>query len=432
MNEADLGLLAIETGFCKRSSKLTAAVFFDLLFYASSLSQNSSLEYLVSRLADVHGIEISKQGLDERFTMRAVDFVKAVLSRLIGAQFSDMLISESFFSCFNHVRIKDSTSFKVPDNLAESYSGNGGGIAGISIQYEYDLKTGKFLDLAITEAGRNDRKDAGETSENICEADLVIRDMGYFSTSVLRDFDGNKAFFLSRLPANVSVYDENGQETDLVKLGNKMARYGIEKMEKQVFIGESRFAVRLMIGSVPSDLYQERVRNKERSAKKKGRKMNEKTRSLLRLNLFVTNTDAQQLPIEKIMPLYRFRWQIELQFKIWKSLFSIHAMQKMKEARYITMLYIRLILIVVNMQISNRIQNLLSNRGGGILSYTKTMRTLKDRVSEVLSILRGSLEKAVCLLEKIYRTLSQNHWRDKRKKRENFTENICLFICIPE
>ena len=430
-----LRLLAKETGFSIRESKLSPELFFDLLFFASSVSHNSSLEHLVSHLESSHGIDICKQSLDERFTEKTVDFVKSVLSRLIQAQFSDMLISDNFLTDFNHVRIKDSTTFKAPDNLALHYGGNGGGVSGITIQYEFDLKTGQFFDLTITEASRNDQTDASETVENICENDLVLRDMGYFSTSVLRKFDDKNAFFLSRLPSSVSVYDEDDVVIDFKKIGVLMSGNGIEIMEKQVWIGESRLPVRLMIGLVPPQVYQQRVRRKKNEEKKRGRKTKEKTMQLLHFNLFITNANAEKLPLDKIMPLYRFRWQVELQFKNWKSLFSIHNMQKMKQARYITMLYTRLILIVVNLQIINRVQSLISkqtNYPDAILSYTKTLNTLRTKFSDILTMLRDSLQKAVKILWKLYHTLRKNHWREKRNKRENFMENIYLFICTSE
>jgi hypothetical protein len=427
-----LWLLAIESGFCIRKSKLTPEVFFDLLFYASSLSQNSSLEHLVSRLEKNHGIDIKKQSLDERFSEKTVNFVKSVLKRLIYAQFSDKLIAEGFLPGFNHLRIKDSTSFKVPDNLAANYSGNGGGIAGISIQYEFCLKTGKFLDLTITEASRNDQRDASETVENISENDLVLRDMGYFSQCVFWQIDEANAFFLSRLPSNVTVYDENWEEIDFGKLKDFMTKNKIDRMEKEVFIGETGLPVRLMIGLVPPEVYAERIRRKAKEEKKKGRKTQEKTKLMQNFNLYITNTDDQQLPVEKIMPLYRFRWQVELQFKNWKSLFSIHTLQKMKEDRYITMLYTRLILIVVCLQITNRVQSLITKQGGGNLSYKKALQTLKNNYTDILKVFRVDLKKAAHLLANIYRTLSKNHWRERRNKRENFIENICLFICISE
>jgi hypothetical protein len=418
---------------------LTPEVFFDLLFYAVSLSQNSSLEYLVSYLSSQYGIELCKQSLDERFSEKAVTFVKSVLSQLIIEQFSPILYCEAFLSDFIHVRIKDSTKFKVPSNLATHYKGSGGSgsTAGISIQYEFDLKTGKFLDLTLTEAIRNDQQDAKETAENVCKGDLVIRDLGYFSIPVLQQIIKQDAFFLSKLLTGVSVYDENDVEIDFQKLHVSMTKNGIEKSENHVLIGsKDKMPVRLVIELVPPHVYEQRVRRKQKEDAQKGRKMTDKTKFLLHFNLFVTNVEASVLPLEKIMPLYRFRWQIELMFKNWKSVFSIHALQKMKEERYITMLYIRLILIIVNLQIINQVQSTLSKQAVKptevILSYKKTLQTLRNSFSEILNILRCEQEKAIRFLEDIYLTLSKNHWREKRKKRENYIENIELFICIPQ
>jgi len=252
---------------------------------------------LVSYLDDQYGIEIRKQSLDERFNERTVHFVKCVLSRLIREQFSSVLYCEEFLSSFNHVRIKDSTKFNVPSNLKAHYQGSGGSgstsEAGICIQYEFDLKTGQFLELTLTEAIRNDQQDAKETAEEVFKDDLVIRDLGYFSIPVLENIHKKEAFFLSRLPSHVLVYDEKGVEIDF------------------------------------QDLY-----------------------------VFMTKDS--------------------------------------------------------------------------ILSYQKTLKTLKYRFSEILSILRCEQEKAMEILKNIYLILSKNHWREKRKKRENYVENIDLFICISQ
>lgn len=372
---------------------------------------------------------MTKQSLNERFNNNCLKFVKSVLCKIIENQFSEILISQNFLSDYNHVRIKDSTTFKVPDNLSANFGGNGCGLAGITIQYEYDLKTGKVLDLNITAASRNDQRDAGETSESICENDLILRDMGYFTTSVLSKIKEKKAFFLFRLPATVNVYDEKGVEIDFKKLHAYMLKNRIDKIDKHVFIGQDRLPVRLAIGLVPPSVYQERMRRKEKEEKKKGRKSKERTLVMLNFNLFVTNADSEKLPSEKIMPLYRFRWQVELMFKNWKSVFSIHTLQKMKEERYLTMLYFRLIVIIINMQIINRAQSIISKREERILSYQKAFVTMKNKCTEILEVLRSGFKKAMKIMESIYIILSKNHWREKRKKRENFIENINLFIC---
>jgi hypothetical protein len=435
LDNESLQRLAIETGFMERRSKLSPEVFFDLLFYASSLSQNSSLESLVTYLESKYGIVISKQSLDERFSEKAVSFVKRVLSMLIEEQVGERLYCDGFLSSFNQVRIKDSTKFNLPNNLAEHYRGSGGNattsLAGISIQYEFDLKTGKILDLFIGEGIRNDQRDAGETSGNVCKNDLVIRDLGYYSVPVLQKIAAGEAFFLSRLQSLTRVYDENRRELDFKKLYASMSKNGIERCEKRVLIGEKKLPVRLIIGLVPEEVYQQRIRHKEKEEIKKGRKTKEQTKFLCRFNLFITNADEDQLAAEKVLPLYGFRWQVELMFKNWKSVFSIQRLQKMKENRYITMLYVRLILIVVNLQIINSLQR-ESSKGekAKLLSYRKTLQTLKNSFSDILDILRSSREKAIRILAKIYRCLSKNHWREKRKNSENFCENIYLFDCV--
>jgi hypothetical protein len=276
--------MAVETGFYVRRSKLSPEVFFDLLFYAASLSQNSSLESLVSYLDTKYDIDICKQSLDERFTEKTVNFVNYVLKQLISEQFSDLLYCEEFLSFFNHVRIKDSTKFIVPSNLVPHYRGSGGSgdtsNAGISIQYEFDLKTGKFLNLNVTEAVRNDQQDAKETVQDVCENDLVIRDLGYYSASVLKKINEKKAFFLSRLKSDVLVFEQNGEEVDFEKLHKKIFQRKISHCEKEVLISKDKVPVRLYIGLVPTEVYESRMRRKRQEEKKKGCQIKKKTRFL--------------------------------------------------------------------------------------------------------------------------------------------------------
>jgi transposase len=322
----------------------------------------------------------------------------------------------------------------VPANLAVNYRGSAGNgttsPAGVSIQFEYDLKTGKILDLTLTPAVRNDQTDASQTREQVCPKDLIIRDLGYFSIAVLESIAQQKAYFLSRLSSNVEVYDQDGQALDFHEIYRTMTSMGISLCHKPVFIGKQRFALSLVIGLVPNHVYEERIRKKLKQAHKKGHSIKARTRLLCHFNLFITNATRQQLPPEKVLPLYRCRWQVELMFKNWKSIFSIHKQQKMKEERYITMLYIRLILIVVNLQLVNHLQQLLARQGFNdkIVSYYKTLKTLKNMFGELLKILRCAKDKAVKITREIYQTLTENHWRDKRINKWNFLDFVGLFI----
>jgi len=78
------------------------------------------------------------------------------------------------------------------------------------------------------------------------------------------------------------------------------------------------------------------------------------------------------------------------------------------------------------------VQSALSKQGQrkAILSYKKTLQTLKNSFFEILTIFRCGIKKAIKLLGEIYQILSKNHWREKRKKRENYFDNIYLFTCM--
>jgi len=125
LNCTELHELAVAQKFCQRESKLKPEVFFDVLFYVASRSQNVSLEAMSSYLEAEYGIVMGKQSIDERFTEKTVNFVNAVVIKTLERKISQMLYVKNIFGDFNHIRIKDSTKFNIPSNLAEHYKGSG-------------------------------------------------------------------------------------------------------------------------------------------------------------------------------------------------------------------------------------------------------------------------------------------------------------------
>ena len=214
-SEEELQKKAAASGFYKRKCDFTPAMFFDILLYCASQTEAYSLSQVSTKVKTQHRIKITKQSIDGRFTEGAIVFVKEILKELLERQLSKVFCSD-FLSQFNHVRIKDSTRFIVPDKLREHFKGSGGSKgtsqAGVSIQYEYDARSGKILDLNITAGARNDATDASETKAKINKGDLVIRDLGYFNLLVLTGFADQKASFISRLNASILVFDPETKE----------------------------------------------------------------------------------------------------------------------------------------------------------------------------------------------------------------------------
>ena len=267
----------------------------------------------------VCGIGIAKQSIDDRFTKEAVVFVLDVLKEVLERQLSRVFCAD-FLPQFNQVCIKDSTKFNVDNRLSGHFKGTGARPgttkACVCIQYEYDLRSGKILDLNVTEGVRNDATDASETKGRIDKTDLILRDLGYYNLSILTGFADAGAFFISRLNTSTLIYDLG--QTDNLKfkeLYAHMRKHKLTSCEKQVLVGKKdQVELRLIVDIVPEKVYEERIRKIDKYNKAKGWKTSDDYKARCRFNLFITNVPAKNISLKEIMLLYRLRWQVELMF----------------------------------------------------------------------------------------------------------------------
>jgi Transposase DDE domain. len=398
-----------------------------MLLYCSSHQDSSSLDSMCNVLADCFNIQMSKQSLDERFTKPCLAFVKSVLSEALKDQFQRTgMYKGDFWNHFPRVIIKDSTKFKVPDNMYKDYRGNGGSKAGICIQYEYNLATNEILNLEVGSGGCNDRTNAVKTCDQAKTGDLILRDLGYYSLEVFDTFRHNGVFFLSRLYSKTCVYEDTEgvcPMVDFKKIHKQMSGQNISQMEMKVTLGATyRVPVRMILSLVDEQVYQKRIREREKENRKRGRQMSQEVRLRFRFNIYITNAPEELLPIEQVFLAYRLRWQIELIFKCWKSLYKIHWGRNMKQNRYLCMLYAKLLLIVINLQITSGLQLDIYKIGKDgnklFLSTYKVLNTLRKYFTCLYFVLteKGNNAKAALLF--LQQKMSQNHWLEKKKNKQ--------------
>ena len=404
------------------------------MLYCASHSQLCSLSQASSSASDVCGLKIAKQSIDGRFTGEAVAFVLDVLKEVLERQLSNVFCAE-FLPQFNQVCIKDSTKFNVDNRLSGHYKGTGARPgttkACVCIQYEYDLRSGKILDLNVTEGVRNDAMDAAQTKEKINKTDLILRDLGYYNLSILAGFAKAGAFFISRLNTSTLIYDLGQTESLKFKeLYAYMRKHKITSCEKQVLVSKKdQEELRLIVAIVPDHVYEERIKKVNKYNKVKGWKTTDDYKVRCRFNLFITNVSYENISLEEIMLLYRLRWQVELMFKNWKSVCAIHKLQPMKYERFTCLLFAKLILIVINLQIIRNLQEYHFKKTKQILSEYKCFKTLQESFSSLRSIWKERRKKSEKILMKLIGLFSSNHWKEKRKERNNLSEIIDLFIC---
>lgn len=405
--------------------------FFDVLLYTAAHPKHCSLAQSSNELFQSFGITISKQAYDERFDETAVSFVKSIFETQLLKQVED-IVHPTFLKKFTRVRIKDGTRFELPERLKDYFKGFGGKNktgAGACIQLEIDLKTGKLLEVELTHANKPDNKDVSLKAENIEEGELVIRDLGYFMLDAVEKIIKNKAYIISRLNTKTKAYEVNGQEISFEKVYRTMRQSKISHLEKQVLIGqEHRIPVRLILAIVPEEEYQKRLRKIEIYNRKKGHQTSEDYKARARFNLFITNIEAEDVPSEEVYTLYKLRWQIELIFKIWKSICGIDKIQPMKYHRFACILYAKLILIQINNQLINAVQGKIYRKFNKLLSKNKCFKTLQGYSSKIRKVLFYQPNKINELMQEIANMFSRNHWLEKRKGRVNFIEIVELFI----
>lgn len=156
-------------------------------------------------------------------------------------------------------------------------------------------------------------------------------------------------------------------------------------IELDVYIGgekNKRTKCRLILESVPEQVRQQRlskVEQKRRSSK--NWKVSEFRKQMCGYNIFITNAPRKDLPLSRIRYAYRLRWQIELVFKIWKSIFNIDKVKQMSIFRFECHLYATLISILLSLNIEKELEGFLWNEYGYQISPTKAVGILKKNSS---------------------------------------------------
>jgi hypothetical protein len=429
-----LMIKAKEAGFYKRASKLSPSVFFDLLMYDVSSAKSRSLNQLAIEAKSEHDIGVSKQGIDKKFNDQALSFIKLLIETQLSQEL-DQQIEAGWLSSFNRVTIKDGTRFDLPEEYKEYLPGSGGSAskAGACLQFEYDLKSGHIIDLTLTAANRPDVKDATEVLDTVASNDLVIRDLGYYAFTSLSNIAEKGGFFISRLSPSTNVYKRKDGEYELLdfkELYHDMKLHGVSRVCENVWIGkEAKMPVRLIIEPMPDAVYEERIRKINKNHKKKGYQTSEEYKVKARFNLFITNAPELMLPDEIVPALYRIRWQVELIFKIWKSVIGVHHIHKMKYKRWLCLLHFKLLLMIINWNIVMLQRNHVYKRFGRLLSLNKCFKTLFDNSYRLRHAIKKGLTAVTKFIHWADKILKENHWLEKKNKSLGLEKIIYLLYC---
>lgn len=389
------------------------------MFYAVS-GEYTSLRKISIEAKSEHSLSLSKQGLDDRFSGSSIDFSKKLLEEAIHNQFIDPLIHD-YSQLFNRVLIKDSTRFDIAESLKDKFPGFGGdgSKAGVSIQFEFDLKNGSITDMDLQSELDKDSIDAIKKKDKIQTGDLVIRDLGYYCYESMMSIHTKGAYFISRLfpSSNVFKSETGNEKIDFQYIYNHMKATKMEYQELNVFVGKERTLMRLVVCLLPENVYEKRIRIRNKKNKGINCKTTDEFKARAHFNLFITNVENGKISTESICKFYRIRWQIELVFKVWKSLMKINCLQKMKYERFATTLYMNMLWVLVHWRLIIPFRGYLYTTKARLISLFKCAGTLVEKSRKLRRILWLTKSKLSKEVQHIHQVFFRKSLVGKAKKR---------------
>lgn len=406
--------ISATTGFIKRKRKLKGSSFIKAIVLGNIGVDNCSIE-TVCQLLNEDSINITKQGLDFRFTKEAVEFMKRMYNESLTLLKNTVQVDCRILKHFGSVKLLDSSYISLPNSMEDMYKGYGTSYSGyesntksgIKLQLVFDYLNQTLDQLNITEGIRSDQGYRSHLS-NISNNDLLISDLGYFVPSSFKQINEIGAYFISRYKSDTNIYDiETGQKIDLLEhLGDRSF------LEQEVLLGkETRVKVRIIFKKLTEEQAMARRRKANRLARSHGYTSSQRNQKLLNWSIFITNVPKSKINAEQILVVYRIRWQIELLFKLYKSNIRLDKLRG-KPYRVLCELYAKLCAILI----FHGIVGCTELKKNTELSLTKAFIELKRRVRELFLALNNKIKGLNIFLKKLTITWSQFSLKDKYRK----------------
>src|SRR6266704_277350 len=239
------------------------------------------------------------------------DFARTMTERLISEMTLKVLgfATGRPFGEFRRIIMQDGSSFAIHDGLREVFPERFKTVkpAAVEVHTTMDLLCDAPTTVVLTPDTTNEQAFLPEPAT--LRGSLLLADRGYVDLHYLRRVQDAGGFFLIRAKAGMNpqvleAFREDGKR--LRSLRNKSLQTIHAKLPKRQRV---ELMVRWHVDGAPLCL-------------RLIISWNRRTKSFC---YFLTNLPSKQYPIEVICRAYKWRWQVELLFKEWKSYANLHA-----------------------------------------------------------------------------------------------------------
>ncbi len=410
-----------ESGFVKRASKLTAAVFVKSLVLGLLEKGDASLSDMVQVSAKL-GVNISESGLAQRMNEGAVKMLRELVQVGIG-QLGELVSQDNaLFKGFSAVNIIDSTQVKLPESCAGWFRGNGKTTskASAKIQVCYEYLSGLFTALEIGN-GRTPDQNCTLPVDLARPGSLTLVDLGYFKQGVLAAIDAAQAFFVTRFQTQTALFWQaaDQQQADVI---THIEQQGSDCGELTAYIGtKTRLKVRVIYQRLPAEQVANKRRQAQRLAKKNKHACSARHLRWLAWQVCITNVPVSRWAASQVLLVYRLRWQIELVFKLWKSHAKLTTLRAERPERVACLLYAHLLAMLLFYWLiaPAHCDSLLTE-----LSPVKAFKLFQKAVPSLIRRIARDWRNVAKRLARFYRDLARFAQKSKRRKKPSTRQRL--------
>jgi len=340
--------IAWKTGFMERERKVTGSSFVVGLVSAWQNNPDVSLAGLSQAIGNA-GTPITRQGLNQRFTPEAAELMRRMVEVSLRVVVRDIAVPSSLLDRFSAVELTDSTIITLPDELSEIWRGSGGygqaaREAGLKLSVRWNMTNGHLTQLNLQHSMAHDRRAAAHHAP-VQPGSLQLRDLGYFKLDDLEKIGFQGAYWLIRHKLGTHLHDLDGNRLNLEAwLPQQIG----QRIDTSVLVGKDKqLPARLVAERVPADVVAQRHQRLHDVARKRQRPPSQHALEMAHWTLYLTNLPPALLSAEEVFLMGRYRWQIELLFKLWKSDLGMDRWRSTNPNRILCEVYAKLLAAIV-------------------------------------------------------------------------------------
>jgi hypothetical protein len=415
--QLDTPRLARQAGFLQRSPRKIPIP--DLLLALVALASEAflSLERIATVIGLAAGTTYSKQALHKRLRPQIEGFLAQVAVALFGPLVSP-LRAQGYLAPFRRLLVQDSTVQGLPEHLAQAFPGGRNQCpqqrAALKIQWTCDLLHGSLVQLSLSGFTRNDQAAAQDILTVAQPGDLVLRDLGYFSLSVLAQLAGRGVYFLSRFRHGLLLREPGSEKPlDLVRRLRQAGRW-----DGEVLVGNQKLPLRLVALPVPEEVANQR-RQRAKTCRDRRWAPSSQRLDLLGWNIFLTNVGRNLWPAKVLAQVYRLRWRVEMIFKAWKSHLGLRQLNCRTAELLRLSIMTKLLFCILTCRCCDRLETLCP--GSRQISLLRLARILGQGSCWVSAAILHLSPQA--LLEHF---LARHVFYERRQDRQNFYQRLAL------